>query len=144
MGIGSGDPTRNPLAAARLPTLRRLLDGAGMIADDLREGPLHGASASLAMIDATLGVEGRPQSGTGQTALLTGVNVAQRLGRHFGPWVPTAFREVLAEQSLFRRAGEVGHRVASANACPRRFADDLPGAGRRPRAFSFAARAAGV
>jgi hypothetical protein len=57
-------------------------------------------------LDATLGVEGLPQSGTGQAALFTGVNCASLVGRHFGPFPHSATHEVLAERNVFRRVAE--------------------------------------
>src|SRR5688500_7643867 len=36
----------------------------------------------LALTDARLGVEGRPQSASGQTTILTGVNAPAALGHH--------------------------------------------------------------
>lgn len=141
VGLGEDDPERNPLAAADLPTLVELCGGARPVAGVVRfrTGSSHGVRA----IDAGLGIEGRPQSGTGQVALLTGINAAARFGRHFGPWVPTGLRELLASENLFRRAADAGARVAFANAYP---ADELHvrAGNRRPGAFPFAARAAGV
>src|SRR6266508_3622239 len=59
-------------------------------------------------IDATLGVMGLPQSGTGQTALLAGVNAAALHGRHQPHVPPVALRPLLAERSILRRVIERG------------------------------------
>jgi 2,3-bisphosphoglycerate-independent phosphoglycerate mutase len=72
-------------------------------------------SLLLHAIDATLGVPGLPQSGTGQTALFAGFNAAQAYGRHQPHFPPTALRERLAEQSIFRRVAQAGGRAAFAN-----------------------------
>jgi 2,3-bisphosphoglycerate-independent phosphoglycerate mutase len=66
-------------------------------------------------LDATLGVEGLPQSGTGQTTLLTGVNAAQLLGHHQGPF-PSPRLKPLLRRSLYAWAREVGLTVLHANA----------------------------
>ncbi|MEX2584130.1 MAG: alkaline phosphatase family protein [Gemmatimonadota bacterium] len=95
-------------------------------------------------IDATLGVPGHPQSGTGQTALLTGLNAPELFGRHFGPWVPTPLRAALADENLFARALRSGRSVAFANAYPAGFMEPGGRGVRRPGAFPFAARSAGV
>lgn len=115
IGLGDDDPAINPFVAASLPTLRTLLDQQPIIA---ASAPYHGASASITALDATLGVPGLPQSGTGQTALFTGENAAAIFGRHFGPWVPTALRDMLSRQNVLTRAKEQGRRVAFANAYP--------------------------
>jgi hypothetical protein len=69
-------------------------------------------------LDAVLGVDGLPQSGTGQAALVTGVNAARMFGRHFGPYGPTALRPIIASDSVLARAGRAGRRVTFANAYP--------------------------
>ena len=94
-------------------------------------------------IDATLGVEGLPQSGTGQTSLLTGENGAVLHGSHFGPWVPVRLRPVVESSNLLSRALLGGHSAAFANAYPR----DWPGSskhGRRVAGPPLAAKAAGL
>lgn len=66
-------------------------------------------------LDATLGVEGLPQSGTGQTSLLTGVNAARLLGHHQGPF-PSPRLKPLLKGSLYSWAIGVGLKVHHANA----------------------------
>ena len=145
VGIGPADPEVNPFAAARLPKIRALLGGRLPVADDLDPcGRIVAARAVLAAADATLGMEGVPQSGTGQTSLLTGRNAAQVYGRHFGPWVPTALREMLAVENLLRRARDAGRSVAFANAYPIALIDADPRIFRRPAAPPLAAISAGA
>jgi 2,3-bisphosphoglycerate-independent phosphoglycerate mutase len=103
VGIGADDPATNPFTASPPPA----------ISSWLRE-----RSATLAGLDARLETEGLPQSGTGQYSLFTGDNGAQRFGRHYGPWVPTALRESLRNDNLLTRALAQGLRVAFANAYP--------------------------
>lgn len=140
VGIGEDDPEANPFARAELPFLRQLLGGRIPTLEDLRVA--DGDHAVAFPLDATLGTPGLPQSGTGQTALLTGVDAPARFGRHFGPWVPVALRPLVEEESVLRHAVEAGRRVAFANAYPR----DWPGPGRSrwPAAPPLAARAAGL
>jgi hypothetical protein len=119
VGIGAGDPAYNPFAAAHLPRIQALLDGRLPVAEQLdADGRIVAETAVLAAADATLGIEGLPQSGTGQTTLLTGRNGAAEYGRHFGPWVPTPLRPMLAAENLLRRAVDAGHTAAFANAYP--------------------------
>jgi hypothetical protein len=70
--------------------------------------------------------------------------MAERMGRHFGPWVPTGARATLAERSLFRQAQAAGHSVTFANAYPVGHMDVGGSGARRPGAFPFAARAASL
>ena len=115
IGLGDDDASINPFAAAALPTLHSLLDGKRVVAST---APHHGSNASLVALDATLGLPGLPQSGTGQTTLFTGNNAAQIFGRHFGPWVPTALRDMLAKENVLTRTANAGGSVAFANAYP--------------------------
>ena len=119
VGIAPADPAVNALAAAGLPVLRGLLDGLPPTVEAL--GP-H-AAATLLGLDATLGLDGLPQSGTGQTALLTGEDAPRLFGRHFGPWVPTPLRPVMAGRNILARARSAGRTIAFANAYPEELLD---------------------
>lgn len=143
VGVGSADAAVNPFLNARLPTLTALCGGAIPLLDRLPVGPHHNPKAGWVAADATLGIPGRPQSGTGQTSLLTGENAAEQFGRHFGPWVPTGLRALLAERNLLSRARRAGRSVAFANASPAA-AREQGVLRRRPSAPPLAAEAAGV
>jgi hypothetical protein len=67
-------------------------------------------------IDATLGVAGRPQSGSGHTAIYGGYNAPEANGRHQPSYPTIAMRERLGERNLFKLALAAGWRVAWANA----------------------------
>jgi 2,3-bisphosphoglycerate-independent phosphoglycerate mutase len=145
VGIGAGDPAVNPFAAARLPRLRALLGGRLPLREELEPGGrMVAGRAALAAADATLGVPGTPQSGTGQTALLTGRNAPALYGRHFGPWVPTGLRDLLAAENLLSRARDAGRTVAFANAYPLASVEPDARIFRRPAAPPLAAAAAGA
>ena len=145
VGVGDDDAATNPLAAADSPALRALLDGRRLVAGEL---PYSGARASALGLDATLGVAGLPQSGTGQTALLTGVNAAERFGRHFGPYTPTALRPLVEQDSLLARGVRAGFDVTFANAYPLHLIAMASGDGKLPlplrAAIVIAALGAGV
>lgn len=93
-------------------------------------------------LDATLGVPGHPQSGTGQVALFTGLNGAKIFGRHFGPWTPVKLRRFLAAQNLFVQAVDAGFEVAFANAYPEGYPDGV--SSRRLAAPPLAAHSVGA
>lgn len=148
VGLGPADPATNPLAAAELPVLRGLLGGRAPVAAPAARPARAGtpamagtpatagdgaASAVLLGLDARLGVDGLPQSGTGQTSLLAGVNGARLFGRHQGPWVPTPLRAMLRRDSLLARARDGGRDIAFANAYPAELLRDRPAGGRRGR-----------
>lgn len=138
VGIGPADPEVNPFFRARLPVLTNLLGAIPSLEAPAPSGP----GGRAFPVDATLGVEGLPQSGTGQIALLTGENAPRLFGGHFGPWPPVRLRPLLAERNILRRALEEGARVVFANAYP----EGYPGAHdpRRVAAPALAAHSAGL
>jgi 2,3-bisphosphoglycerate-independent phosphoglycerate mutase len=115
VGLGADDPVSNPLAAASVAALEGLLEGRRPLAPSMG---FRGTRASLVGLDASLGVPGVPQSGTGHATLLTGEDAVRRFGRHYGPWVPTALRPLVAASSVLARASRAGRSVAFANAYP--------------------------
>jgi hypothetical protein len=120
VGIGTEDPSVNPFFRANLPSFRSLFDD---VMPSLKmQFHLNGRAAFLPL-DPTLGVDGLPQSGTGQTALFTGVNAPQLIGKHFGPYPYSTLRPILREKNLFRQLTEAGKSVYFANAYPQRFFD---------------------
>lgn len=57
----------------------------------------------LVQTDPRLGVEGRPQSASGQTTILTGINAPQTLGKHKQGFPNQLLRDIIAEHSIFRQ-----------------------------------------
>jgi hypothetical protein len=62
----------------------------------------------LAVTDPRLGVEGRPQSASGQTTILTGVNAPKAIGYHKHGFPNAQLREIISERSIFRRLRDLG------------------------------------
>jgi 2,3-bisphosphoglycerate-independent phosphoglycerate mutase len=141
VGLGEDDPEANPLAQANLPALSRLLDGRRVVRAN---GGFSARLATLLPLDAQLGVPGLPQSGTGQTTILTGVNAPALLGRHYGPYPNEPLRDLLRNGNLFRRLLAAGKPVAYANAYPDRFLDRLKRGTERLSANTRAALLAGL
>src|SRR5712692_27132 len=96
----------------------------------------------LAPTDTRLGVDGRPQSASGQTTILTGVNAPAAIGYHKQGFPNQALLDIIREHSLFvqlKRAGVSPIRFA--NTYTKRFFE------RRPRwisATTAAVEAAGL
>ncbi len=95
LGLAPASPG-NPVSPETCPSICRLL-------------------AESRPIDATLGVAGLPQSATGQTSLLTGVNAPRRIGRHMEGFPNADLRAIIAEHGLFRRCREAGIPAIFAN-----------------------------
>ena len=58
--------------------------------------------------DASLGVDGRPQSASGQTTILTGVNAPAHLGFHKQGFPNKALLEIIDDHSIFRQLRDAG------------------------------------
>lgn len=141
VGLGDDDPEVNPMAQAELPILRNLLDGRRPVRAN--EG-FTTRRATLLPLDARMGVPGLPQSGTGQTAILTGVNTPALIGQHYGPYPNQPLRDLLSNGNLFRELLVAGKPVAFANAYPDRFLSRLDRGTERLSANSRAAVLAGL
>ena len=139
MGLGPADPERNPFLRGSLPNFERFGQGTRPTLE-LTAG--SGDRGGVFPLDATLGIEGTPQSGTGQSALLTGLDAGSIFGGHFGPWVPVRLRPLVEEQSVLRSVADSGGKVAFANAYPRGWPG--PNGSRRIAGPPLAARGAGV
>ncbi len=139
VGLGPPDPASNPFARAATPTLHRLLGGPLTF-----RGIVDRPEALLIPTDATLGVPGLPQSATGQTALLTGVNAPAIAGRHVTAYPTAPLRALLASHGLFARLQASGRRVALANAYSPEYFIAVAQRRLKVAAVTYAAQAAGV
>jgi hypothetical protein len=118
-GLGVGeDDSRNPIARVRGPCLGDFLSAPPTPA------PRGGVRARP---DACLGVDGLPQSATGQTTLFTGVNAARVLGRHLFGFPNKKLRELLLDRSILRAAALAGLDARFLNAFRPIFFDRHPG-----------------
>jgi len=104
IGIGCNDVSVNPFATVGA---RRLAPLWGGEAED---------GASFRPLDATLGLAGLPQSATGQTTILTGINAAQLMGRHVQGIPGPTLVEAIDRESLFLKLVRAGRRPTFANA----------------------------
>lgn len=139
---GSGRPTATRSPTRAWPLLPRSPAGT--------RGPTPRARARadhvFRPLDATLGMDGLPQSGTGQAALFTGHDAPAIHGAHYGPFPPTTVRALVAGQSVFARLvadGTPPGALAFANAYPSRFFAAAEARGRWTTT-TLAARGAGV
>jgi len=141
VGIGATNPDHNPFFRANLRTLRGLLDGE---LPHLRSRNHEGKHSVCFGVDANLGVDGLPQSGTGQASIFTGENAARHFGKHFGPYIPTTLRPMVAEKNLFTRVRKAGKRALLVNAFPEPFFEYTQSGTRRLSATTFASLSAGL
>ncbi len=118
LGIGTRGP-HNPLDD--------LGDAAVPLAVFRDEEPTLPHGGLLVRTDACLGVEGRPQSASGQTTILTGVNAPAILGYHKQGFPNQTLREIIREHSIFLKLKQLGIGPnAFANAYSPRFFQERP------------------
>ena len=92
--------------------------------------------------DPCLGVEGRPQSASGQTTILTGVNAPARIGHHKQGFPNAPLLDILRQHSIFRQLTAAGvSPITFANAYTQRFFEERP---RWVSATTAAVEAAGL
>ena len=98
-GVGIAQPAAdNPINAEVCPTLWRLFNK-------------HSRP-----IDACLGVDGPPQSATGQATMFTGVNCAKEMGRHCEGFPGLQLREIVSRDNLFLALRRGGRKIRFADA----------------------------
>jgi len=92
--------------------------------------------------DARLGIEGRPQSASGQTTILTGVNAPAAVGYHKQGFPNKALLEIINNHSIFKQLSQSGVKpITFANAYTSRFFNERP---RWVSATTAAVEAAGM
>ncbi len=141
VGLGANDPEINPFARASMPALEALLGGHRLLAG---AAPFVGDRTSLFALDAGLGVDGLPQSATGQAVLLTGTNVPAEIGEHYGPKPNPAVAGHIQNGTLFSRFVAAGRSAALLNAYPPRYFDAVDSGRRLYSSIPLAVTSAGI
>jgi hypothetical protein len=125
IGLGDDDPTSNPFAAADYPTLTALAGGQRWLKSSRRA---EAARSLFIPTDPRMGVPGKPQSASGQAAIITGRNIPALIGGHYGPRPNQPIRDLLAEDNFFQRVVAAGGRAALIEGYPpRRFEEIASG-----------------
>ncbi len=106
LGVGKENPEINPCIQSD-SLLSNYFSGDGLH---------HTDGMHCVPLDAGLDVPGLPQSATGQTALLSGVNASKRLGRHLPGFPNSLLRDLLVEKGLLGVLKSSGLRTGFANA----------------------------
>lgn len=118
------------------------LDDAEPLAIFLNEEPKTIFGGIVIPTDACLGIDGRPQSASGQTTILTGVNVPAKLGYHKQGFPNSAMLAIIRDHSIFHQLTRAGVKpITFANTYTQRFFDERP---RWVSATTAAVEAAGL
>jgi 2,3-bisphosphoglycerate-independent phosphoglycerate mutase len=141
LGLGDDDPARNAFALVDLPVLTSFTGGRRWLRGLPR---FESERGTFIPTDACLGVEGKPQSATGQAAIMTGLNVPEAVGRHYGPKPDPEIAGIIRREGMIKKLVRAGLRVGLLNAYPSRFLEALDGGRRLPSSNQLAMRDAGV
>jgi hypothetical protein len=140
VGMGAADTAVNPFVTAHMPYLTGLFGDGWYVPN----GRLSTSCASLIPTDANLGMPGKPQSATGQAAILTGRNVPQLIGEHYGPKPNQAVRDVMAQGTLFAEVTAVNGRAALLSPYPQGYFESIESGKRLYSSVPLAATEAGL
>lgn len=136
IGLGDDNPAINPFAAAKMPTLTALTNGKRWLKGIGRQ---VSDRAIFIPTDPRLGVASRPQSGSSQAVILTGKNIPEIIGRHYGPKPDETTRNLLEEDNFFKRVNESGKRAALLDGYPPKLLADIERGYTLPSSIQYAA-----
>ena len=141
VGLGNPDPSLNPFLLANTPFLDSILHG-----QKLYKGlnAFHSDLVSVFELDACVGVSGIPQSATGQAMLLTGQNIPQNLGYHYGPKPNPDIARYLTNGNLFNVLQARGYHTCYLNAFPPKYFENIASRKRIYSAIPLAVTSAGI
>ena len=124
VGYGKKNSVVNPFFSAKLPTLKKIFGGN---LPSLSFKKYSSDIVSLSPVNVTLGIPGLPQSGTGQTAIMTGINASKFIGKHFGPHPYSSLIPIIKEKSLFVQLRNLNKNFLFANGYPEKYFDYIFG-----------------
>ena len=119
VGIGKKDELNNPFFKYGFKAFENIFGKIPSLENQSLTNGVH----FLFPTDATLGVEGLPQSGTGQAALFCGFNAPKFVGKHFGPYPYSTTIPILQKESILVYFKEKYKSSYFANAYPKAFFD---------------------
>lgn len=140
LGIGDNDPAKNPFIKNGFKTFEKIF---GSIPhknnSTIIKHPYY-----LFPVDAVLGVQGLPQSGTGQVSIFCGMNAPEYVGKHFGPFPYSTTIPIIESQNILKHYKQNELRVFFANAYPQIFFDYLNSGKKRLSVTSLICRLSGI
>lgn len=119
VGIGKKDYEWNPFFKFGFQTFQNLF---GEL-PHLENRSLSNGKIFLSGVDASMGISGLPQSGTGQTSIFCGVKAPQIINQHFGPFPYSTLIPIIQEKNIFKYFLDNNEKVTFANAYPQVFFD---------------------
>jgi 2,3-bisphosphoglycerate-independent phosphoglycerate mutase len=119
VGIGKKDSEYNPFFKYKFKTFSELFGETPSIDNPI----IKSNNGFIFPVDAKMGIDGFPQSGTGQTSIFCGLNAPKFVGKHFGPYPYSTLIPIIKEQNIFIEFIRRGRKVFFMNAYPKVFFD---------------------
>ncbi|MCX8056808.1 MAG: metalloenzyme [Ignavibacteria bacterium] len=139
LGIGKNNPEINPLVRFKFNFFNSFFGSF----PTLRKSFLSNKVFTIRPINATMGVSGLPQSGTGQTAIFCGFNASKFIGKHFGPYPYSTLKPLIKEKNIFTELEKKNFKTYFSNAYPQKFFDYLNNGRRTLSVTTFSYLSAG-
>lgn len=140
VGIGKDDKEFNPFFKYGFNTFEKIFGAV----PSLENPVLEKKEKYLFPVDANLGVEGLPQSGTGQVSIFCGINAAKFVGKHYGPFPYSTTIPIIAEQNIFKYYKDIDKKAYFANAYPKLFFDYIKSGKSRLSTTSLSCKLTGI
>jgi len=140
VGIGRKDESNNPFFKYGFKTFENIFETIPSLNNQRLENGTH----FLFPTDATLGVEGLPQSGTGQASLFCGFNAPKFVGKHFGPYPYSTTIPILQKENMLVYFKEKYNSSYFANAYPKTFFDYINSGRSRLSVTTLTCKLAGI
>jgi len=141
VGLGKNDPKTNPFALANTPTLMALANDNRWVRET---GYQLSERAVFSPTDPRMDIPGKPQSASGQAAILTGKNIPALIGEHYGPRPNPPIRQILKEDNFFMQVTRHGGKAALIEGYPPRFHEAINSGKRLRSSYQEALVAAGL
>jgi 2,3-bisphosphoglycerate-independent phosphoglycerate mutase len=140
VGIGKKDSEFNPFFTYNFKTFTEFFGAIPSLDNPI----IKRMNGFIFPVDARMGVEGFPQSGTGQTSIFCGINAPLFIGKHFGPYPYSTLLPVIKEKNIFKEFIQRKKKVFFMNAYPKVFFDYLNSGKTRLSVTSLSSKLSGL
>jgi 2,3-bisphosphoglycerate-independent phosphoglycerate mutase len=140
VGIGKNDPEFNPFFKYGFKTFTRFFGDVPTLDNPI----IKRNNGFIFPVDPRMGVEGFPQSGTGQTSIFCGIKAPQFVGKHFGPYPYSTLIPVIKEKNIFTEFMRINKKPFFMNAYPKVFFDYIESGKSRLSVTSLSASLSGL
>ncbi|MBU1098975.1 MAG: metalloenzyme [Bacteroidetes bacterium] len=140
VGIGEKDPMVNPFFKNKFKTFYEIFGETPHLGNQRIESK----EAFIFPTDACMGVDGLPQSGTGQTSIFAGFNAPKFIGKHFGPYPYSTLVPELEKKNIWKEFLDRGMNPTFLNAYPKVFFDYINSGRKRLSVTSLSCLLTGV